>query len=257
MYPPKGRVLSAGSATRTFKTTTGSTSPSPSTSSASLPSHQKKASVSKAAPSKLSVATKTGGHDAARKSRSALTVLPAEEEAACSTVEPLVEFETGNLPEPAMKHNYSVPPDMELMNCQSIAIREGEGNSTTSCEEYPDFTVQDPESSSETFLSTLKTLVDITSFRNSDMEPLSNATSGTDDGDGFSIVTPIRDATYDLIRSSSRFIRGTIDGEDDEETATKVAKGAAKGTDPAASTATPKKGASDSTWNLQGLSNWL
>ncbi|ORM40690.1 uncharacterized protein BXIN_2348 [Babesia sp. Xinjiang] len=66
------------------------------------------------------------------------------------------------------------------------------------------------EDCSGNFIDTFKTLVDITSFGNSDeVRSLSNSTSGSDeeDGNGFSIVEPIRDATYNILNSSSNFIR--------------------------------------------------
>ncbi|CDR95225.1 hypothetical protein, conserved [Babesia bigemina] len=255
MYPPKNRVSTTGSATRASKTFAGSAAPSPSSSSASIMSSLKKATASKATPSKSSVPAKTAGNSAAKKSKVALTVLPAESEAACSAVEPIVELDPGNLDEHSVKQDQDTAANMELLNCQSFAIQECGRNSAASSDDYPDFTVQDPEPGSKTFLNTLKTLVDITGFRNGDVEPLSRATSGSVEGEGFSIVTPICDATYDLISSSSRFIRGTADDEDDEEPSGTAANDADKGTD--ASTAAPGKATSNSTWNLQGLSNWL
>eukprot|EP00371_Babesia_bovis_P001238 XP_001609885.1 hypothetical protein [Babesia bovis T2Bo] len=191
MYPPKNKVSTDTTASRFRKTFLKFTSPS----SATVETTSSPLTGSKSMPTK------------GKKMDGSVTVVPAGDNEVCAAIEPSAIYEDGDESSTISNMKGSV---IDINKYDSLDIH---GCTTTTDEYGSDYShprVESVSHNSGNFLQTLKTLVDITSVANvDDLQSLSGFTSGTEseDADDYSLVTPIKEATYTIIRTSSQFIK--------------------------------------------------
>ncbi|GFE54673.1 Fanconi anemia group D2 homolog, putative [Babesia ovis] len=189
MYPPKGKGNTASTGSRFAKTFLKFTNSS-SVSSGSTASSWKHGS---------SKGETKGG------ATGSVTAVPAGDHEECAAVEPSSVCEVSDeLPTAAMERGY----EMNINKFKSLVINGSPRNNVTLSGGDSHSVQESGQKSSGNFIDTLRTLVEITSLANNEeVRSLSNCTSGTDDDEDFSLVAPIRDATYNILDTSSKFIK--------------------------------------------------
>ncbi|GIX64426.1 G-coupled receptor 98, putative [Babesia caballi] len=200
-----------------------------------------------------STPTETASKTRRMKAESVVVVPVCEsEEGASAAVEP-----TAIVEEASDKHTSRLGGDeASLINCKSIMFYEEGANADTSPSSPNACVVEEPVASNGSFLGTLKTLMDITSItRDDNVQSLSRSTSGnahSECGD-FSIVEPIREASYNLLQTSSRYFRTAAA----EDTSTDVNASPVSITESPEAPAQQLEGAGSGRWELPNLSKWL
>ncbi|KAK1442771.1 hypothetical protein BgAZ_302890 [Babesia gibsoni] len=150
---------------------------------------------------------------------------------------------------------------MSLINCKSYILSEDNPHEGDSKDEVsPDYVEEFEEPTQYNFLTTLKTLVNISGSMNRDDIGSISSASDSFDADNravtFDLIEPIRTTSYNIMKTSTRFF--SYNSQDEEDTCTDETKKEDDTTEEGSKNNVEKNGEKDpATWALDNLTKWL